>query len=152
MSQTLFADLVLRYMGRGVVTVKGDFEGHPFRGNQYGAGQGGGAGDDNSFSESDYPSSEAEFFNENYQPGFTVPEARPGDSKEKVKSVARDLVSSAVSSPAGGSAYASRQDHADFITEWAKRALKDDPFTVTQHQSSGSKWEIRVKRIRRSYQ
>lgn len=40
---TLLADLTLMYLGR-LVTVKGDFEGHPFRGNQYDSGQGGNFG------------------------------------------------------------------------------------------------------------
>ena len=43
MSETLYADLVLRYMGRDVVTVKGDVPGHEFHGNQYSGGQGGGS-------------------------------------------------------------------------------------------------------------
>lgn len=41
---TLYADLALLYMGRMQTTFKGDVPGHPFHGNQYGEGQGGGSG------------------------------------------------------------------------------------------------------------
>lgn len=40
------ADLVLNYLGRNSVTLKGDLPGHEFRGNQYEAGGGSGGGED----------------------------------------------------------------------------------------------------------
>lgn len=129
-------------IGDFIVSLKGESEGHPFRGNQYSGSSGSG--------NEDYPSKEEDYFDDNYSPSFTSPEAKAGDSKEKVKRVAINLVSHARSDVIGGDAWAATQEQSDFIEGWAKRAFADAPFSVNAKKSSGSKYQITVRRIRKS--
>lgn len=141
---------IKRLAAQVMAELKGDLPGHEFHGNQYadGGGSSGGDGSDSG----DYPSKQEDYFDDNYSPSFTAPEAKAGDSKEKVKRVAINLVSHARSDVTGGDAWAATQDQSNFIEGWAKRAFADAPFSVNAKKSSGSKYQISVRRIRKTYQ